>query len=95
MKQAVEVFEEFIRQSSSTPNTRKHQPVEFGEVFIGNQSLPGLNLIEELKGKRIVRITGGVKQTYVFEESSGNTLLTQTSRTLLPLCTVERTTESK
>jgi hypothetical protein len=33
--------------------------------------MPGLNLIEELKGRRIMKVTGGVAHTYVFEESSG------------------------
>lgn len=45
MQQAVDVFEAFISQSKPTPIPLNLGPAQFGEVFVCNPTIPGLNLI--------------------------------------------------
>jgi hypothetical protein len=45
MKQAVDVFEEYVTSAIKDPTPMVLEHAQFGELFICNESMPGLNLI--------------------------------------------------
>ena len=45
MKQAVDVFEAFVTSTIVHPMPMELEPAQFGELYISNATLPGLNLI--------------------------------------------------